>query len=651
MRIAAGSGPTFRDGVFFVDVAPLTDPALVGPTVARSLGLSEQAERPILALLKAHLEPRQLLLVLDNFEHLLPARAVVEELLASAPQLKALVTSRSILSLYGEQEYPVPPLALPDPSASNNLHELSRFEAVALFLERARAAKIGFALTTQNASAVAEICLRLDGLPLAIELAASRVRLLEPTEILSRLAKHLPVLSGASNVPARQRTLHGAIGWSYDLLGPAEQALFARLAIFAGGCTLEAAEAICNPGSELGVDTFDGIASLVDQSLVRQRGDGGESRFVMLETIREYARDQLEADGSLNEVGQRHLGYYRDLAEAAQPHLVGTDQVSWLERLEREHDNVRAALRRSLDGGDAEGGLRLAAAVWRFWLQHGYLREGRSWLEALLALEPDAVSATRARACIALGGLTYWLADADATQKAYESAVRLYDEMGDAEAEAEALYNLAFVPVMRGDNDEARRRFAAGEARARQLGRADLVALNLHALGIASAMAGDPEAGLALLEEAIGFFRDAGDQLWVGWTHAELGRVHSLLGQHEAARMAYLDALRQFAAVKNLPAIGATLEGIAVLESSARRHRGAVRVLGAAEALRATTGASPPPGLTRVADVEVAARQAIGDEAFEETLAEGQRMTLDEAIDYAISSLTDARPTSVEGVP
>ena len=652
IRTAAGLSLDFADGVFFVDLAPLTDPALVGPTVARTLGLSDQAERPIVDLLTEYLEPRQLLLVLDNFEHVLPAREVVDELLAAAPGLRALITSRSILNLYGEQEYAVAPLALPDPSAAVDADELSRYEAVALFIERARTAKQDFTITDDSARAVAQICVRLDGLPLAIELAASRVRLLEPKEILDRLEKRLPTLmSGASNVPIRQRTLRGAIEWSYELLDPAEQVLFVRLAAFAGGCTLEAAEVVCNPGNELGLETFEGITSLVDQSLIRRRGDGGESRFSMLETIREYGRDRLEADGGLDEIGRRHLGYFRDLAEQAEPHFMGTDQVAWLDRFEREHDNVRVALRRSLDSRDSQDGLRLAAALWRFWLQRGYLREGRSWLEACLSLEPGAISESRAKAYNALGGLTYWLADVDATQEAYGSAVRLYDGIGDPEAKAEALYNLAFVPVMRGENEEAYRRFIASEALARQVGRSDLVAQNQRALGLTAAISGRPEAGLTLLEEALRFFRGIGDELHVGWTRAEMGRVYQVLGDYEAGRMAYVEALRQFAGVRNLPGIGAMLEGIAALESSAGRHREAAHVMGAADTLRTTTGASPPPGLTRVGDVEGFARQAIGETAFEAALEEGKRMTLDEAIEYAVSSLTDALPTSVEGVP
>ncbi|HEX9640255.1 MAG TPA: tetratricopeptide repeat protein, partial [Candidatus Krumholzibacteria bacterium] len=499
---------------------------------------------PIIELLKEHLESRETLLVLDNFEHLLAAGEVVQELLAAAPRLKVLVTSRSRLNLYGEQEFAVPPLALPDPRSHADLARLSQYEAVALFIERARAAKPAFSITKETASAVAEICVRLDGLPLAIELAASRIRILGPTEIQARLQQHLSVLArGGIDVPARQRTLRGTIDWSYQLLNPAEQTLFVRLAIFAGGCTLEAAEAVCNPSGELGPETIDGIAALVDHSLVRQTTDGGESRFGMLETIREYGHDRLAANDGLDTVGRRHLGYFRDLAAIGERHFVGPEQARWLDRFEREHDNVRGALRRAVDERDADDGLQLAAALWRFWYQRGYLREGRAWLQELIGLQPDGASAARAKAYEALGGLAYWLSDAVTAQASYESAVRLYRELGDREAEAAALYNLAFVPVMRRDLDAAVGVFQESLALARELGRADLVARNEHALGVALVQAGDVQAGLPLLERAVAFFREGDDRHQLVWGLSEMAVAYHILGRRQEAWAAYRETL------------------------------------------------------------------------------------------------------------
>jgi predicted ATPase/class 3 adenylate cyclase len=639
MRIAASLDSSFRDGVFFVDLAPLLDPALVAPTVARTLGLSEQADRPILDLLKEHLAPRELLLVLDNFEHLLPANSLIDDLLEAAPRLKVLITSRSILNLYGEQEFMVPPLGLPDPRVAADLDQLSQYESVALLIARAQTAKASFLVTDESIRAVVEICTRLDGLPLAIELAASRVRLLEPSEIVARLERHLPVLStGATNVPARQRTLRGTIEWSYELLPPAEQSLFACLAIFAGGCTIEAAETICNPGRDLGLDTFDGIASLVQQSLIQPRGSAGESRFGMLETMREYGRDRLEAASSLDEIGRRHLLYYRDLAEVAEPNFMGSDRVGWLDRFEREHPNVRAALSHALDGGDPESGLRLGAALWRFWFQRGYLREGRGWLETLLSAGSDGASAAWAKAYTALGGLAYWLSDADAAEHAYESAVRLDQTIGDRGAETDALYNLAHVPMMRGDYVESRRRFEASLALAREIGRPDLVAQSQAALGVVEVgTGGDPRAGLVLLEEALVFFREAGDLLHQADALVAIALAHRLMAELVLGRIAYLEALRLSTETKNLPGIGSGLLVGSAVESSAGRHAEAIRMTAAAVALRETTGASAPQMLSVTSEVEQAAGRALGGEAVEEALAEGRRMTLEEVIAYAKS--------------
>jgi predicted ATPase len=573
--------------------------------------------------------------VLDNFEHLLPAGEVVQELLAAAPRLKALVTSRSTLNLYGEQEFAVPPLALPDPSAPADVARLSQYEAVALFIERARAAKPAFSITDESATAVVEICVRLDGLPLAIELAASRIRMLGPAEILARLQQHLPVLAtGATNVPARQRTLRAAIEWSFQLLKPAEQTLFARLSIFAGGCTLEAGEAVCNPRGELGLDTIDGIAALVDQSLLQQTADGGESRFGMLETIREYGRDRLAVTDGLDVIGRRHLQYFKDLAAMGERHFVAPDQARWLDRFERENDNVRIALRRAVEG-DADDGLQLAAALWRFWYQRGYLREGRAWLQELIGMQPDATSAERAKAYVALGGLGYWLSDAVTAQASYESAVRLYRELGDREGEAEALYNLAFVPVMRGDLDASVGLFEESLAVARDVGRADLVAKNQHALGVAFREAGDVQAALPLFERALAFFREGDDRHQLVWGLAEAALSYHMLGQRREAWAAYREVLGLVTEARNLPGIAASLELISTFASSEGRHAEAARMTAAAAALREETGATAQLMSSARVDVAQVARREIGEEAVEQALADGRAMTLDEAIDYA----------------
>ena len=635
-RVASQARSAFGDGVYFVDLAPLPDAALVVPTVARSLGLSEQPDRPDVELLRDYLPPREILLVLDNFEHLLAARDVVKDLLAAASHLKVLVTSRSSLNLYGEVEFPVPAMLLPD--AGGDLERLAESEAVVLFAERARATTPAFRITEGNVVAVAEICGRLDGLPLAIELAASMVKVLEPGEILARLERRLPALAtAASDLPERQRTLRSAIGWSYELLQPAHQAFFGCLGIFAGGCTIEAAEAICNPAGELELDTLDGIAQLVGQSLLQRMTDAGETRFDMLNTIREFARERLEEDPSRPQIERRHLAYFTDLAEQGERYFLGADRTKWLERFEREHDNVRGALRAAIDAGPVEEGVRLAAALWRFWFQRGYLREGRAWLEQLLRLETDRANAVRAKAYEALGGLTYWLADAEATQVAYESAVQLYRLIGDREAEAEAMYNMAFVPVMREDLDGSRQRFAGSLALAREVGRADLIAKNQHSLGITLREAGDPQAAMSLLEEAATFFRKADDRFQLAWTLGEIAATQHATGEWSTAWTGWLEALGLFADARALPLVGASLESASTFASIEGRHAEAVRLAAAGSALSAATGAAAPLMLARRGDAVLAARRAIGNEAVESALDEGRRMTVDEAIDYARS--------------
>ncbi len=441
--------------------------------------------------------------------------------------------------------------------------------------------------------------------------------------------------TGGTGVPARQRTLEGAIDWSYDLLPQQEQALFARMAIFAGGCTLQAVEDVCNPGDELGIDTFGGIASLVDRSLVWQRPGAGRSRFRMLETLRDYGLRRLTTMGQVEATGRRHATYFRDLAETAETHFLRPDQADWLDQFESEADNVRGALQRSLDGADGETGLRLASAIWQFWLQRGYLREGRAWLEALLAMAPDASPAVRAKAYSALGGLTYWLSDIEATEAAYDAALRLRRDTGDRDAEAAALYDLAFVPVMRGDNEAARQRLEATLALANEVGRPDVVALAQHALGLVMTVYGDPRRALSYQEAALAFFQASGDRFQTAWTLAGLGQAYAALGRRSEALGRYIESLRLHAEAGNLPGIGAGLEVLSAFESNGGHHEPAVRLAAAVEALRSRTGASAPLMFTHAIDVEDPARQAIGVEAVETARSDGQRMSLEEVIEYA----------------
>jgi predicted ATPase/DNA-binding SARP family transcriptional activator len=409
LEVAAKQLSNFDDGAYFVELAPIRDPALVATTIAQVLELREADDQPVASVLKAWLRERELLLLLDNFEQILDAAPLVGELLASCPRLKLLVTSRAPLRIRGEQELPVAPLALPDLAHLPDPQALSRYAAVELFIQRAVSVQPDFRVTSENAPALAAICSRLEGLPLAIELAAARIKLLSPQGILDRLGSRLALLTwGPRDLPARQQTMRHTIAWSYDLLSAEERRLFRRLAIFAGGCTLEAAETVCNVSGDSAPAVLDGMAALVEQSLLRQdeRAEG-QPYFTMLETIREYGLEQLVTSGELADVQRRYTSYYVAMAETAEPELRGPHQVAWLDRLEREHDNLRAALARCLaTAGQAELGLRLAARLGWFWYLHGHLSEGRRWLQQALAqTEHWEHSALRAQAVWIAGAL------------------------------------------------------------------------------------------------------------------------------------------------------------------------------------------------------------------------------------------------------
>jgi predicted ATPase/class 3 adenylate cyclase len=432
LKVAADHLSRFPDGVFFADLTPIRDPALVPSVIAQALAVREEPGREILHTLSDHLRDRHILLVLDNSEQVIEAGASIARLLDEAPRLTILATSRTPFHISGEREYQVQPLTVPDPAHTADASAIMGSDAVALFTERVAAVRPGFGVTDQNASAVAQIAARLDGLPLALELAASRLKILTPEALLERLGRRLPILTGgARDLPERQRTLRATIEWSHGLLRPEEQRLFARLGIFNGGWSLDAAEAVCGPG--LDIEILDGLGSLVDHSLVRPvEIANGESRFTMLETIREFAIERLASSGEEGELRRRHAEHFLDLAEEAEPHLTRQDSRAWLARLKGEHDNLRADLDWVELREEAEIGLRIAAAIWRFWLQVGQLSEGRARLERLLSL-PDAGNRgpTQVRALSALGGLAYWQNDYPPMRAAYQEAVDIARELGE----------------------------------------------------------------------------------------------------------------------------------------------------------------------------------------------------------------------------
>ena len=636
LQVAAEALTDFADGAFFVDLSAITDPAVVPSEVAGALEVAEDPGRTILESLKDHLRDRELLLVLDNLEQVTDAAPAVLELIEAAPRLKVLITSRAVLHLYGERELPVPSLALPDPSHLPDLTSLSQYEAVALFIERAAAVRPDFAVTNQNAPAVAEICVRLDGLPLAIELAASRVKLLSPQAILARLEQRLPVLAAtARDLPERQRTLRGAIDWSYDLLDEPERRLLARLSVFAGGATLEAVDAVTSPGADL--DVLDGLASLVDKSLLgRTETSEGEVRFGMLETIKEYAGDRLAEAFDAAYTARRHAEFFVALVEEAEPHLTTAEQVTWLDRCEREHDNIRAVLRRSLEGGDRETGLRIVAALWRFWQQRGHLREGLQWAEDILAMTSDRPTPARARAHSAAGGLAYWLSDMETTARHYEAGAAIARELGDRRLTMEATYNLGFIPLASEDPESARPLFQEALAIARELDDPEWIVPMMGDLAFVEGVAtGNYAEAIPLLEEAIEMARKLGHRFRLADDLTALGRAYVMTGDLDGARRVLREGLELLVEDENLPLIVTSIFFYAALASAEGRHERAARLWAAAEELRASVGGAPAE-VMKLDDPAPAAREAIGDEAVDRAVAEGRAMDLDKAVAYAL---------------
>jgi len=573
----------FADGVYFVNLAPVRDADLVTATIAQTLGVKEAGSQPLLERLNDYLRDKHLLMLLDNFEQVVNAAPQVADLLAAAPSLKILVTSREALHLRGEHEFPVAPLALPPrsphpptPSPTRGEGEqagvlvqnlplspawergpggegdLTQYDAVRLFIERTQADKPDFAITNANAPAVAEICHRLDGLPLAIELAAARVKFFSPEALLKRLEHRLPFLTGgARDLPARQQTLRHTIDWSYHLLAANEQVLFRRLAVFAGGRTLPAVEAVCNADGDLGPDVLDGIQSLFDKSLL-YRGEGAapggypEPRFLMLETIWEYALEQLEASGEAEALRRRHAEYFLALVEEAVPQIYESTQLTALNRLAVEHDNLRAALAWALGGGDAELGLQLAARLDQFWWARGDLSEGRAWLEQALAGSSGGASAIRAAALFALSGYVFVQGDYRRGMALSEDAVALYRVLGDRQGIGWALTNLGTILQDLGEYPRATMVLTEGLDLFQKLSDRSGMANALDRLGDVARDQGEMGRASELLEASLALWRELGDLRQGTDTLNGLGDVALSQGDYPRATARYQEALTLF---------------------------------------------------------------------------------------------------------
>jgi predicted ATPase/class 3 adenylate cyclase len=637
LQVAAETFDSFPDGVYFVPLSAVRDQDVIASAIAQALGISLTGNHMPLEAVTEHLRKKKVLLVLDNFEQLLPdAAGFPSSLLKTSPDLKIVVSSRAALRSYGEQEFPVEPLGLPDPRSTPSPEMLSQFEAVKLFIERALAVKPDFHVTNENAPAVAGICERVDGLPLAIELAAARVKLFSPQALHARLEKSLSALGGGSrDLPDRQQTLTGAIAWSYDLLEPPARRLMARFSVFAHGAGLEQAEAVGGPPDEVGIDVTTGLDELADQSLLRRMPDFDEPRLLMLQTIREYAGERLEESGESERIKDRHAAAFTAMAIEAQGRLFGGDRKSELDRLERDLDNFRAALDWCIACQKTEQALRLAAAMWRLWQMRGHLREGRARIEAVLALPGvDDHPEAKRLALEAAGGIAYWQADMDTAAHWYDEALVLTRATGDKKAIANALYNDSFprtvgrfdmraaLPIL----DEAANLYT-------ELGDSAGLARCKWAIGNVHYFLEEYPDAIPALEEAIGHFRRLGDNFSLGWALHTRSLVGINTGNVATAEPLIVEGLRLFSDAGDVSGITLLLDDSAQLSQLKGQRKRALRLAGASLALQARSGTD----LASMANA-TGGKPVPAPDHQEETVVweEGRAMSSETAVDYAL---------------
>ena len=659
MAAAADVVDDYEGGVWLVEFAPLSDPDLVPQAVASVLGVREAPGGPLLGTLADHLRSRNMLIVLDNCEHLIEACAgLAEALLRRCPNLSILATSREGLGIAGETIFVVPPLSLPDLRGLPAPEMLQQYEATRLFVQRAQAVKRDFSLTEGNAVAVARVCYRLDGIPLAIELAAARARVLSAEQISSRLDDSFGLLTGgARSALAHQRTLRTAMDWSHELLSEEERAMLRRLSVFAGGFVLEAAEAV---GTGEGIEeagVLDLLGSLADKSLVLALVQDEQTRYRLLETVRQYASEKLEQAGEADGVGLRHAGFYLALAEEAERGSSGSDQALWLARLETEHDNLRAALGWSLGGGGAEElGLGLAAALWSFWYTHGHLSEGRRWLES--AVFQNGPLRTRAKAK-ALGGAGYialFQGQYEVARRFLEEGLVLYRELEDKEGIASSLIYLGFVAVLgERDLETIPALYEEAVGLGPEIGDRRVAANLLLFQGLVITSQGDHERASALHEEALAMFREIRDVQGMGHCLNNLALGAVVEGDYDKASLLIRENLRIARESDYKLGIQYSLLGLGLVAAAREQPARAARLWGAVEAMEEAFGITITPLARSHTDYEghlAASRSRLGEEAFAAAWSEGRAMTLEEAVEYALEPPPESKapPTYPSGL-
>lgn len=687
LHLAASLLANFSDGVFLVSLGTISEPGLVAYHIAQTLQIKVEQSVLVAETLKEHLRRKQVLLLLDNFEQVSPAAPLLSVLLADCPELRILVTSRSPLHLRGEHEFSVPPLALPTPRALPSIETLIQYAAVALFLQRALTAKSTFAITKQNAQAVAEICIRLDGLPLAIELAAARIKLLTPEAMLSRLDNRLKFLTGgARDLPTRQQTMRSTIEWSYELLKAEERQLFRRMGVFVGGFTLEAAESVYNDAGELHLDLLEGIESLINESLLQHLdSETGEPRFEMLETIRDYALESLYASGEAAATTRAHAEYFLTLAEGADRDLrdqafTHTAQSEWLNRLEKDHDNFRAVLRWATRESRAEIGLRLAGSLERFWVVRGHHAEGRRWLQTFEVPEQDENRSILAKAFATRARIAHHQGDYQAAISFLEQSLRLYGAISNLSGVAGALMLMAMTFHRQGDYARAENLYNESLMSYRQLNDKRGIADILGGLGVLAFYQGNYEGAIPILEEALQIHKEIGNKLAASINLNNLGVVFMHRGNPERARLyyeeseklhqelghkvgiattknnlawmaledgdylrasdLYKDALHMFREIGDRQNIPECLEGLATIASNHNQLERATRLLASSTTMRKSFGiASAVPDRTRYERTLNSIRSKLSGVLFDEHWAKGQSMSLSEAVAEALEEL------------
>ena len=633
----------FEDGVWLVELAPLADPSLVPQVVASNLGVSEQSGRSLTETLSNHLGSRRVLLVLDNCEHLIEACATLADaLLRFCPELRVLATSREALGINGEVAWPVPSLNLPNLRRLPDIESLPQYESARLFLERTAAVNPTFTLTEQNAGAVAQVCYRLDGIPLAIELAAARTKVLSVEEISAHLDDGFRLLAaGSRTAMPRHRTLQATMDWSHELLSGEERTLFRRLSVFAGGFTLRAAESVCTGEQLARVEVLESLSQLVDKSLVVAREEGGEARYRLLETVRQFGKEKLEESGETRKFRDGHAGYYLALAEEAEPELKGVRQVAWLERLEREHDNLRAAMLWLLEREESESAARLGWALWLFWAMRAHFAEGRRWMEQTLSVKSSASmpASARAKTLFVAGMMANYQGDHRSAELLVEESLELFRELEDKTGTAYALSNAGFAASGQGQRQRAITLNEESVHLFLQVGERWGAAIQFSFLAVAWRDRGDHGRARRLAERGLALSREVGERQTLCAALYTLATLAQAEHDHERARDLFEEGLTLSADVGNEADVAHCLEGLASIAAAEGSMARAARLWGAEEVLLEKIEAAvytyvPDRSLHR--SQVAAARSQLDEKTFEAAWAEGRAMAREQTIEYAL---------------